>query len=260
MSTALCTAASDTLLTSYKFASREQQAVLPSETPPLPHTISEKASHPHHNVNEDNVFALVAIYDPYVQHKAVEIEVSLSSSFFDLARSIQCKATSITGREQVGGAFFFDTSVYVDTRTFTYQEELQNLVKKIEDKYDCHYSVQPMDFLLKDLTVCIGKPYVYLHDLECEHILVFRDIYGSWRKTTTPALEISKTRTTWKKGGVVHQCIVCNALRAVKVVLGTPMAAQSPARFCEDCYVMAHYDCSGELLPHSRNMVVFDLN
>ena len=145
----------------------------------------------------------------------------------------------------------------------------EDLIRKLKRDYDCGFEVQPMEMKLKELKVRIGRPYVYVHDVNCEHLLIVRDVFGRRRRKSSSEREgllgekeeeEQGVVCVWKKKKRIYTCSVCKALKAVKVVLRDRTAAQSPAWFCKDCYVKAHYSASGELLPYFNSMLVFDID
>lgn len=110
---------------------------------------------------------------------------------------------------------------------------------------------------IADLTVRLGQPYLFLHNGDCEHALVFTDVFHD---VQAPELEDAPlVQVTWSRGMRVIPCDVCKVRMAVKYALDDNLADESPFHYCTECFEMAHYSRDGgKLFEYSRRLVTHD--
>ena len=112
----------------------------------------------------------------------------------------------------------------------------------------------PPDFVAKDmdgitldqLSVVCGKPYLYCHQGNCEHIITFRDIRLAHPDDPTdravypiPVLNPRKHR---------RKCSMCDVFDVQHVTYGDKLAPCSPCFFCDECFDALHLDSEGNPL------------
>ncbi len=86
-----------------------------------------------------------------------------------------------------------------------------------------------------ELTIRLGEEYLYLHQLDCEHSIVFtrmRIVSPAERRRLTPA---SFPRLTRQHKGNRRSCIGCVWNPATIAVLADKLAPSHPAFYCNDC-------------------------
>ena len=110
--------------------------------------------------------------------------------------------------------------------------------------------------LFRDLCVRLNFPYFYVHQGNCEHILMFKEIRLLHSQDTQNLneypLQIYQNRTRKRK------CHVCELFPAKYATIGDKLASENPCFFCERCYERLHYDNKGNLL--YEDFEVYDYN
>lgn len=86
----------------------------------------------------------------------------------------------------------------------------------------------------QDLTVRMGFPYVFVHQGNCEHLLVFSDV---------SLIHASDVRNCfryplYKSLGLLkqHMCMICNVTRARWITFENPRVPADPFYFCDRCF------------------------
>ncbi|KAI8359344.1 snRNA-activating protein of 50kDa MW C terminal-domain-containing protein [Mortierella sp. GBAus27b] len=101
--------------------------------------------------------------------------------------------------------------------------------------------------LIQDVKIRVNHPYLFVHQGNCEHIVMFRDLrlfshqHDDLNRNSYP-LQTFQERTRKRA------CQMCNGRRASFVTVNDRLAGQSPCYFCEDCYIAFHYDEQGNIL------------
>ena len=86
-----------------------------------------------------------------------------------------------------------------------------------------------------ELAIRLGEEYLYLHQLDCEHSLVFtrmRIVSPAELRVLTPA---SFPRHTRRHEENRRNCSGCESKSAAVVVLADKLAPSHPAFYCNDC-------------------------
>jgi snRNA-activating protein complex (SNAPc), subunit 3 len=98
-----------------------------------------------------------------------------------------------------------------------------------------------------DLILSVGKPYAYVHQADCEHIVVFTDVRLPMLNRDTLERNAYPMRIFECKRRR-RKCNICGSDHAVYVTYEDRLAPTSPCFFCSDCYVKLHYDLEGKIL------------
>lgn len=97
-----------------------------------------------------------------------------------------------------------------------------------------------------DLRFRLGAGYLYCHQGDCKHTIIFRDMRlihpdDLQNRVAYPIVSFQiKFRT--------QKCMVCKVYRAVKVTVDDKWAPDNPCYFCNDCYYLLHHSENGSLL------------
>uniref|UniRef100_T1IWR8 snRNA-activating protein complex subunit 3 n=1 Tax=Strigamia maritima TaxID=126957 RepID=T1IWR8_STRMM len=95
-----------------------------------------------------------------------------------------------------------------------------------------------------DLKVRLGYPYLYQHQGDCEHLLVFQDIR---LMNSEDCPDINKypivTSISCRKRVI---CMVCHLLTAKWVTSGNQRVPADPFFFCDSCFRQFNYDKNGQ--------------
>ncbi|KAF9123021.1 small nuclear RNA activating complex, polypeptide 3 [Mortierella sp. 14UC] len=103
------------------------------------------------------------------------------------------------------------------------------------------------DTKIQDLSLRLNQPYLFVHQGDCEHILMFRDLrlfsqrHDDLNRLSYP-LQVFKGKTT------SHMCHMCKINKAFYVTVDDRLAGKTPCYFCEQCYDSFHYDVNGNIL------------
>ncbi|KAG9324172.1 hypothetical protein KVV02_007401 [Mortierella alpina] len=103
------------------------------------------------------------------------------------------------------------------------------------------------DTLIQDVSIRINHPYLLVHQGNCEHLLMFRDLrlfshrYDDQNRLSYP-MAIFKSKQTR------HRCRMCNTNPAFYITIDDRLAGETPSYFCEECYDVFHYDEDGNIL------------
>ncbi len=84
----------------------------------------------------------------------------------------------------------------------------------------------------------LGKPYVYIHDGDCEHRVIFTDV----RRARTNAAERGQVRTLLSWVPRIQSCDVCYIRAARYAVFSDKLAPYSPFHYCNPCRERAYPD------------------
>ncbi|XP_064609123.1 snRNA-activating protein complex subunit 3-like [Liolophura sinensis] len=95
-----------------------------------------------------------------------------------------------------------------------------------------------------DLCIRLGHPYLYMHQGNCEHLIVFSDIRMlqpddilDIREYPLMTMRRTKQRTF---------CKVCLNTASRWVTLNDELAPENPCYFCDPCFRSLHYDEDGK--------------
>ncbi|KAJ2499795.1 hypothetical protein GGH96_003228 [Coemansia sp. RSA 1972] len=100
-----------------------------------------------------------------------------------------------------------------------------------------------------DLSIKLRQPYIFMHQGDCEHVMMFTDLrlLGTKDDQHVEAYPKQIFRTRHMR----HKCRMCSAYPAQYVTKNDFHSGMSPCYFCEKCYTPFHYDNGGsKLLDH----------
>ncbi|XP_039270721.1 snRNA-activating protein complex subunit 3-like [Styela clava] len=159
----------------------------------------------------------------------------------DHPRDIKCKDL------YKAGFFFIENTFYNDHRY-----ETQNDISKIifdwveangaEMPSDCK-CLNMEDYTFDDLDLCLGSPYLYMHQGNCEHVIIFKDIrlLHSDDCQSRSNYPLSISRAKFKS----FICKVCNFFVATWLTRNDELSDEDPSFFCDACFRMLHYNKDG---------------
>ena len=97
-----------------------------------------------------------------------------------------------------------------------------------------------------DLAVVRGKPYLFCHQGDCEHLLTIRSVRLA--HADDPRRAESYPLRTLDGRRFRRKCSMCDVFEARHVTYGDRLAPCSPCFFCEKCFDTLHLDAEGEPL------------
>ena len=97
-----------------------------------------------------------------------------------------------------------------------------------------------------DLAVVRGKPYLFCHQGDCEHLVTIRSVRLA--HADDPRRAESYPLRTLDGRRFRRKCSMCDVFEARHVTYGDRLAPCSPCFFCEKCFDTLHLDAEGEPL------------
>ncbi|KAJ2806759.1 hypothetical protein H4R20_001566 [Coemansia guatemalensis] len=100
-----------------------------------------------------------------------------------------------------------------------------------------------------DLSIRLKQPYTFVHQGDCEHVMVFTDLRLLGPKDDQ--FVESYPKQVFRTRHMRHKCRMCSAYPAQYVTKNDFHSGMSPCYFCEKCYTPFHFDADGKkLLEH----------
>ncbi|KAJ2484393.1 hypothetical protein EV174_002474 [Coemansia sp. RSA 2320] len=100
-----------------------------------------------------------------------------------------------------------------------------------------------------DLSIRLKQPYTFVHQGDCEHVMMFTDLRLLGPKDDQ--FVESYPKQIFRTRHMRHKCRMCSAYPAQFVTKNDFHSGMSPCYFCEKCYTPFHFGTNGEkLLEH----------
>ncbi|KAJ2866225.1 hypothetical protein GGH94_001680 [Coemansia aciculifera] len=100
-----------------------------------------------------------------------------------------------------------------------------------------------------DLSIRLKQPYIFMHQGDCEHVLMFTDLRLLGPKDDQ--FVESYPKQIFRTRHMRHKCRMCSAYPAQFVTKNDFHSGMSPCYFCEKCYTPFHFGADDEkLLDH----------
>eukprot|EP01132_Coremiostelium_polycephalum_P004059 gene4059-5081_t len=218
--------------------------------PILGNDLIDDVNDPSQLVPLTEVILSVSIYHPNKNLKTMEILVLGSQRLTELRDKIYCLSdTILDGHTRKSGYFFINNTFYNDTRNennILYSKNIISWLKK-NDRDVSEYKESVMDVTTFDmLQISIGEKYVYCHQGNCEHIIVFEQLrlVNKNDQRLISKYPIIQFQMKLRR----RKCKVCEIYPAKFVTIGDKMVDETPYFFCEECYRAFHYTKEGVLL------------
>ncbi|KAJ1916261.1 hypothetical protein H4219_003881 [Mycoemilia scoparia] len=97
-----------------------------------------------------------------------------------------------------------------------------------------------------DLSVRLRYPYLFVHQGNCEHIMMFTELRMANQADDQFVDQYPKQ--VFRTRQMRHKCRMCASYPAQYVTKNDFHSGMSPCYFCEKCYTPFHYDEEGKLL------------
>eukprot|EP00300_Choanocystis_sp_HF-7_P016796 c19535_g1_i5.p1 GENE.c19535_g1_i5~~c19535_g1_i5.p1 ORF type:complete len:223 (+),score=53.70 c19535_g1_i5:384-1052(+) len=162
----------------------------------------------------------------------------LRDRFYCLEDHILC------GTEMPSGYFLIENTFFVDTRNEKAIDYSKEIVSNLaEPKF---HTCAMQDTVFLDLELVLGRPYIYCHQGNHEHIITFNEVRFA---NSSDEVRLSKYPMHVFQAKLRSQkCRVCDIHAAKFVCYDDKLTTESPFLFCETCYHSLHYDEFGDLL------------
>jgi len=207
-------------------------------------------------VTMNDIVLSVAIYHPLKRHKKSQEFLLLGSQPLTALRDvIDCASDKGIGAENTRfSAFFFIENVfYNDLRHENSIDYSESIIKWVNERNRyTHpglglYSSNSMErTLFNDLSIRIGFQYLYCHQGNCEHFIVFTELRSI--KNSDPKNKSLYPLQTFQGKLRRKKCRICNIYNAKYIVYDDYLSPESPCLYCENCYIPFHYDADGRIL------------
>ena len=175
-------------------------------------------------------------------HLDMEVEVISSQKLTQLRKCISCPSdfnevpnsfSSLNTSEVSKSGFFFINDTFYNDLSGTGQQDYSQVILD----WAVGRGIGPFDTnvmsktVIQDLTIQLGYPYVYVHQGNCEHLLVFKDIRLMNRRKETEK-DFPRVVHTARRCRII--CYMCKTNTAAVIVQDMNLPS-SPFFFCTDC-------------------------
>lgn len=242
-------------------------------------------------------FVEVVTYDSETPTKSAVLRLPTDARLAALIDLIPCSARATSPSAQCRARsrrmLCIESVLYADDRLSDV-----DVVTHVQEHLEPHVSLpivrlSDAPLRLMDLSVRLGEPYAFLHYGDCEHVIVFTDVFRTLqpscsdsRSTSasqsfssvspsvspgespspfsvaapaqTEANEASVATITWRRAPRVLACNVCQVRMAVKFTIVDYLADAIPFNYCHLCFGNAHFSGDGLPLDRSMSVIAFD--
>ncbi|XP_035667237.1 snRNA-activating protein complex subunit 3-like [Branchiostoma floridae] len=154
-----------------------------------------------------------------------------------------CNVPDIRAKDIYKSAYFFIENVFYNDFRYEDNRDLSRNVREWEqNKHEGKgsYTTQHMeDVKFNDLHIRLGYPYLYCHQGDCEHLIIFKDLRmfhaDDCRDEGLYPLMVNRYRFRRQ------MCRVCATFTAKWVTYDDQLAEESPCFFCDLCFKALHY-------------------
>lgn len=158
---------------------------------------------------------------------SADVDASLQSFIETLLGTLLCLAPGLQAERSI--LLAVGSSLY-------YKGDYPSAVERFLTSRGKPPCVTPIGgMLLRDLSPILGAVCTLVHNGDCEHAVIFDDLYAP-PPLPTPQPPV---RVLWRRGARVRPCDVCGVAAATVAVAGHPLADKSPFLFCAGCRAMA---------------------
>jgi len=215
----------------------------------------------------NEVVLSVGIHHPRKQNKVQEFLLLGSQCLTELRDKIFCPAdgmilgdqsdnpdqiSQLAAKEQFKSGFFFIEGVFYNDRRDPLSRDNSKVIidwAKDPQRRKCpelglFTSKRMEDVVFEDLKIKLGYPYLYCHQGNCEHLMIFTDLrlldVDDEPNANEYPLQVFKHR------GKRLRCRVCDVYTARWVTVNDELACEDPCFFCATCFKGLHYTPTGE--------------
>ncbi|CAF1244349.1 unnamed protein product [Adineta steineri] len=145
------------------------------------------------------------------------------------------------GDANTAACFIIESIVYDDLRR-TDVRLSERIIEQTNTNYTQGNSMELTS--LNDLKMIqLGKPYIYLHQTNCEHVIVFSELKLLEQDQCHDSNLYPLCRM--KYHGRFSYCFLCNVFYAKWLIRNSPLIPDDPCLLCERCFKACHYDKDG---------------
>ncbi|CAG8720129.1 16644_t:CDS:2, partial [Racocetra persica] len=176
--------------------------------------------------------------------------------FYKLEPWEQPKPTTIlneTNQKMSPSYFFIENVFYNDFRDPRAVDYSRNIIEWAKEKnryrqpgLGLYRSKIMEDVMFNELSIKLNQPYLFVHQGNCQHAVVFRDLRLKQAYDDPDPAVYPKAIFRGKIGR--HKCRMCMQRPAILVTVNDFLSGESPAYFCDPCYYQFHYNEDKDLL------------
>uniref|UniRef100_A0A914XVJ9 snRNA-activating protein complex subunit 3 n=1 Tax=Panagrolaimus superbus TaxID=310955 RepID=A0A914XVJ9_9BILA len=136
---------------------------------------------------------------------------------------------------------FIHDTFYIDERNPNSQDISEPIRRYMASKKDFGPTkvADIMQYKVKDLTLRLGQPYVFVHLGDCEHLLIFTDL-KLLHPTDNQEMDYYPVFLSDKR--VTPKCCVCRNETATFIISESDRIPHHPAFMCTSCFNSFHYE------------------
>lgn len=237
--------------------------------PTFPEPVMEEISEEDELVPSGEVLLTVSIFHPEKRRVHMEFKVLPDQKLTEVRDLITCQSDKVifgefssnpslegikTAKEISDASFFFiEQSFYNDTRN-PLNRDYSRIIKewaKESERYTVpglglFDSTNMQDKTFRDLNFRLGYPYLFCHQGNCEHLMVFNDMRliseDDPQKVESYPLKTLVLLPRHKR------CSICNIHLIKWMTKNDEMAFEDPSFFCDKCFRYLHYTKDGKKL------------
>eukprot|EP01083_Nonionella_stella_P055750 146948_1 len=215
-------------------------------------------------ISPQEVVLRLSIYTAEEHVKTQEFLVLGSQLLSDLKDSVYCVSDKLSeeAKQCPSGLFFIEDKFYEISdapNSIRYSIPITEWVKSksryMQEGLGRYESRAMEDTKFDDVDIRLGSHYLFCHQANCRHIVIFNEIRILSKEDCQNAqcypLRIFKRRVKQRK------CGVCAVLFADCVVYGDKLADESPKFYCKECYNRLHFNGQGQLYDDFRKFKYF---
>ena len=148
------------------------------------------------------------------------------------------------------GFLFIENVFYNDFRR-SHKDYSQNIIAwangSRDSEPDLHSQLNPAEFRADDMTsttfqqllLRLHVPYVFVHQGDCEHVLIFTDIRAM--HPSDPPLRSAYPKMTFRSRADKRFCQLCEVRPATLALHDDPLAFDNPMVVCSGCDQQLHH-------------------
>ncbi|XP_015785237.1 snRNA-activating protein complex subunit 3 [Tetranychus urticae] len=160
-----------------------------------------------------------------------------------------------SARELYTSSFFFiDDCFYNDFRSannIDCSQVIMDWAKNKERGIGTLRTAKMEETRFNDLSIRLGQPYVYVHQGDCEHMIVFPEMRLFCPQTDSPFLrDYPKVFKTVNRNAC--KCLMCHINVAKWIVLENKRLPYEPYFFCNQCFMSFNYDSEKKKIGHFK--------
>jgi snRNA-activating protein complex subunit 3 len=222
-------------------------------------------------IRSDEVVLKVAIFHQEKSVKTQEFIVLASQKLSQLRDVLYCLSDHVpNGRDIKSGYFFIENEFYIDRRDRNNIDYSAEVIKFVNDPKNnkkgisgVHNSLVQIpkeakimeETSFNDLQLRLNYRYLYCHQGNCMHYLVFTEMRlihngdndnGLWYPIRTFQGKVNRKK-----------CQICDLYSACWVTFRDKLTPEDPSFFCDTCFRQLHYTSDGYLVQENRDFSVF---